>query len=90
MPGADLARRFGGVLRLYGPVGLERLQAAHVLIAGIGGVGSWAAEDRLLDEKREVLQIEWAVVDRHERRRMRPECRAHFDEIAMGCNNVQC
>ena len=44
MPGADLARRFGGVLRLYGPVGLERLQAAHVLIAGIGGVGSWAAE----------------------------------------------
>jgi len=37
-------RRFGGVARLYGEVGYQRLQAAHVAIVGIGGVGSWAAE----------------------------------------------
>lgn len=36
--------RFGGVARLYGVVGLERLQAAHVAVVGVGGVGSWAAE----------------------------------------------
>lgn len=36
--------RFGGIGRLYGVDGLQRLQAAHVCIIGIGGVGSWAAE----------------------------------------------
>lgn len=40
----DLARRFGGVGRLYGTDGAARLQAAHVCIVGIGGVGSWVAE----------------------------------------------
>lgn len=40
----DLARRFGGIARLYGGTALERLAAAHVCVVGIGGVGSWAAE----------------------------------------------
>jgi tRNA A37 threonylcarbamoyladenosine dehydratase len=40
----DFGRRFGGVRRLYGKDALERFQAAHVGIAGIGGVGSWAVE----------------------------------------------
>ncbi|WP_437881516.1 tRNA cyclic N6-threonylcarbamoyladenosine(37) synthase TcdA [Pseudomonas sp. LRF_L74] len=37
-------QRFGGVARLYGGEGLQRLKAAHVAVVGIGGVGSWAAE----------------------------------------------
>ncbi len=40
----DFERRFGGVKRLYGAAGLSKLQAAHVVVIGIGGVGSWAAE----------------------------------------------
>jgi tRNA A37 threonylcarbamoyladenosine dehydratase len=36
--------RFGGIGRLYGAVGLQRLYDAHVCVIGIGGVGSWAAE----------------------------------------------
>ncbi|SDJ47619.1 tRNA A37 threonylcarbamoyladenosine dehydratase [Variovorax sp. OV700] len=40
----DLARRFGGLERLYGVAGAARIRGAHVLIAGIGGVGSWAVE----------------------------------------------
>ncbi len=40
----DFERRFGGVRRLYGEAGLARLQAAHVCVIGIGGVGSWAVE----------------------------------------------
>lgn len=40
----DIARRFGGVSRLYGTDGLKRLQFSHVCVIGIGGVGSWAAE----------------------------------------------
>lgn len=40
----DVARRFGGVSRLYGADGLAKLQSAHICVIGIGGVGSWAAE----------------------------------------------
>lgn len=41
---ADLDRRFGGVGRLYGEAGAERLRNAHVCVVGLGGVGSWVAE----------------------------------------------
>lgn len=41
---ADLQRRFGGLERLYGLAGAARIRAAHVVVVGIGGVGSWAAE----------------------------------------------
>lgn len=41
---ADHERRFGGVARLYGVAGAEKIFAAHVMVVGIGGVGSWAAE----------------------------------------------
>jgi len=37
-------QRFGGIARLYGLPALQRFQAAHVAVVGIGGVGSWAAE----------------------------------------------
>lgn len=40
----DLARRFGGLERLYGVAGAARIRNAHVLVVGIGGVGSWAVE----------------------------------------------
>lgn len=38
------SRRFGGVLRLYGEAGYEKLGAAHVCVVGVGGVGSWCVE----------------------------------------------
>lgn len=41
---ADLQRRFGGLERLYGVDGAERIRNSHVAVVGIGGVGSWAAE----------------------------------------------
>jgi tRNA A37 threonylcarbamoyladenosine dehydratase len=37
-------RRFGGLARLYGVPGAQRIGVAHVAVIGIGGVGSWAAE----------------------------------------------
>ena len=40
----DLERRFGGLARLYGVTGAARIRTAHVVIVGLGGVGSWAAE----------------------------------------------
>lgn len=41
---AALERRFGGLDRLYGKPGAARIRAAHVVVVGVGGVGSWAAE----------------------------------------------
>ena len=40
----DYNMRFGGVARIYGVKGLEKLLKAHVLVVGLGGVGTWAAE----------------------------------------------
>jgi len=40
----DQQRRFLGVQKLYGSKGYENIQASHVCIVGIGGVGSWVAE----------------------------------------------
>ena len=39
-------RRFGGVSRLYGPELRERFRSATVVVAGLGGVGSWAGRRR--------------------------------------------
>lgn len=38
------AGRFAGVARLYGAAAAARLARAHVLVVGLGGVGSWAVE----------------------------------------------
>ncbi|WP_310625408.1 tRNA threonylcarbamoyladenosine dehydratase [Limnohabitans sp.] len=39
-----MERRFGGLDRLYGVAGAGRIRAAHMVVVGVGGVGSWAAE----------------------------------------------
>ena len=44
VPEADLERRFGGLRRLYGDGGYDRIRSAHVVVVGVGGVGSWTAE----------------------------------------------
>jgi tRNA A37 threonylcarbamoyladenosine dehydratase len=40
----DYNQRFGGIGRLYGIRGLNNLRQSHILVIGLGGVGSWAAE----------------------------------------------
>lgn len=37
-------RRMGGVARLYGERAAERLANTHVVVVGLGGVGSWTVE----------------------------------------------
>ena len=37
-------RRFASVARVYGEAGCQKLWQSHVVVVGIGGVGSWAAE----------------------------------------------
>lgn len=40
----DADRRFGGLSRLYGVKGAQQIRQAHVVVVGVGGVGSWAVE----------------------------------------------
>lgn len=37
-------KRFGGLARLFGKEGLDRLRRAHVCVVGLGGIGSWVVE----------------------------------------------
>lgn len=41
---SDYLDRFAGVGRLYGVPALEAFSRSHVVVVGIGGVGSWVAE----------------------------------------------
>lgn len=41
---AEFERRFGGLRRLYGSTGAQRVFESHVVVVGIGGVGSWTCE----------------------------------------------
>lgn len=40
----DFERRFGALARLYGRAGAQSIAEAHIVVIGIGGVGSWSAE----------------------------------------------
>jgi tRNA A37 threonylcarbamoyladenosine dehydratase len=37
-------RRFEGIINLYGETGYNNIRNSHILILGIGGVGSWVCE----------------------------------------------
>ena len=41
---SDAQRRFSGLDRLYGSGPAQAVRNAHVVVVGVGGVGSWAAE----------------------------------------------
>src|SRR5437667_2678689 len=43
-PAFKLHRRFDRTARLIGDAGMERLWGAHVIVFGLGGVGSYAVE----------------------------------------------
>jgi len=55
-------RRFGGIARLYGDDGLARLNATHICVVGLGGVGSWVAESLARSGIGELTLIDMDVV----------------------------
>ncbi len=44
MSSNQIARRFQGVVKVYGTTAYERITQSHVCVIGLGGVGSWAVE----------------------------------------------
>ena len=55
-------RRFSGLINLYGSQGLSNLQTAHVVVIGIGGVGSWAVEALARNAIGHITMIDMDVV----------------------------
>lgn len=43
-PSEYYASQFGGIARLYGEAGAEKIRQAHICVVGVGGVGSWSVE----------------------------------------------
>lgn len=37
-------RRFAGVAKIYGESSFSHYENSHVMVIGVGGVGSWAVE----------------------------------------------
>jgi tRNA A37 threonylcarbamoyladenosine dehydratase len=52
------SRRFGGMARLFGVSGAEQIANAHVMVVGIGGVGSWVAESLARSGVRELTLVD--------------------------------
>jgi tRNA A37 threonylcarbamoyladenosine dehydratase len=40
----EYERRFAGVAKIYGETAFSHYEHSHVMVIGIGGVGSWAVE----------------------------------------------
>lgn len=40
----DYARRFAGANKIYGEQNFQKFSQSHVMVIGVGGVGSWAVE----------------------------------------------
>jgi tRNA threonylcarbamoyladenosine dehydratase len=79
----DLARRFSGLERLYGVPGAAAIRAAHVMVIGIGGVGSWAAEALARSGVGRITRtVGMAKVDAMQARiaQINPQCTVHCVE----------
>ena len=59
METGSFEHRFGGIQRLYGKAQTEKIRHAQILIVGIGGVGSWAAEAVARSGVGEITLIDW-------------------------------
>ena len=77
----DLKRRFGGTQVLYGEAAFTRFQAAHVVVAGVGGVGSWAAESLVRTGVGKLTLIDMDVVSESNTNRQLPALEPAFGEL---------
>ncbi len=56
------SRRFKSIYALYGDRGLTALQASHVVVIGVGGVGSWAVESLARNAVGAITMIDMDIV----------------------------
>ncbi len=71
-------RRFGGISRLFGSEGFERLQKSHVTVVGVGGVGSWVAEALTRTTVGEITIIDGDTVEESNTNRQLPALEGNY------------
>lgn len=74
-------RRFGGISRLFGRDGFEALNAAHVVIVGLGGVGSWAAEALARTAVGRLTLIDGDIVEESNTNRQMPALEGQYGRL---------
>ncbi len=71
-------RRFGGISRLFGSEGFERLQKSHITVVGVGGVGSWVAEALARTAVGEITIIDGDTIEESNTNRQLPALEGNF------------
>ncbi len=61
--------RFGSLDRVYGSEPMAHLQNAHICVVGVGGVGSWIVDIRLIWNRSKLMKARmifirlfWAMI----------------------------
>lgn len=81
---SDFERRFGGLRRLYGVAGAQRIFDAHAVVVGIGGVGSWTAEGLARSGVRRLTLIDLDHISESNFNRQ-----IHANELSLGQSKVE-
>lgn len=81
----DISRRFAGTEKIYQAENFALFQASHVMVIGIGGVGSWAVEALARSGIGEITLIDMDVIVESNINRQLPALTANFgqDKIAV-------
>ena len=77
------SRRFSGVERLYGLPALERFEHSHIVVIGVGGVGSWVVEALARNAIGKLTLIDMDVVAESNINRQLPALSS-----TLGCNKI--
>lgn len=87
---ADLSRRFGGIVRLYGAAGFARIAAARVMVVGVGGVGSWAVEALARSGVGRLTLVDMDVLAESNINRQLPALGSTLGELKAGVMAARC
>jgi len=77
-------RRFAGVAKIYGDDSFHRYENSHVMVIGIGGVGSWAVEALARTGIGELTLVDMDVVAASNINRQLPAMTA-----TLGCEKIE-
>ena len=76
----DYSRRFAGSAKVYGDQAFDQYQHSHVMVIGIGGVGSWAVEALARSGVAKLTLIDMDVIVASNINRQLPALSCHFGE----------
>lgn len=91
-PDTQYSRRFAGTKKLYGDINFTKFENAHAYVIGVGGVGSWVAEELARTGVGEITLIDMDILVASNVNRQLPALDSNFGKSkieAMGERIVQ-